>query len=538
MTANVSGERADIIARSVLFAIKNQNAREKRGGIREISALIQSDPNMKEILTPPSRGEQLLNDEVLSQKKELEAVRAELRKSLTTRRALTIQADTADRQAEKTKEFMLRAFLALMPYLASGKNRKLKNTFSQIQNLLKRRAPLHELDSVFQQLKTESIIDKLEFREDPAPAEKSSGLSLFKRSSGEADQSVGRFREKYLKIVDDLKAFLDPTGIKEIARIEKQLRNEVESYDLLETQNELKKLLKSYVHRVGLEREEIAGFILDIGERLSEIETKILHCATSLRETGEASARFATAIEEEMVYMQDAVDITDNLEGLKSKVMDSIGHIKEAIEHKRKNEWKHAQQSEEQMARLNKNIKRMKAEMASVEKRARRLEAEILVDSLTNIHSRRAYELYAEKQLQQYRKDGPIFSILLLDVDHFKEINERYGHRVGDICLKGLAQRISPLLEDSGFLARFEGDEFIILLPEALSPGGQKVAEKIRAHIEKTDFLHKKEQVKVTLSIGATEVAARDQSLGDFFGRAEKALYEAKEAGRNRVVFF
>ena len=66
---------------------------------------------------------------------------------------------------------------------------------------------------------------------------------------------------------------------------------------------------------------------------------------------------------------------------------------------------------------------------------------------------------------------------------------------------------------------------------------GQKVAERIRAYIEKTNFLHKKEQVKVTLSIGATEVASGDQSIGDFFGRAEKALYQAKEAGRNRVAF-
>jgi diguanylate cyclase (GGDEF)-like protein len=188
------------------------------------------------------------------------------------------------------------------------------------------------------------------------------------------------------------------------------------------------------------------------------------------------------------------------------------------------------------MSLLTENIKRMKLEIASARKRTKRLESELLKDPLTNIHSRRAYERHIEQKLKAYYRDQHGFSMLVLDIDSFKHINERYGHDVGDICLKGLSRRIIPLLGDTGFLARFEGDVFVIILQDAPLQDARKTAEKIRAHIEKTDFLHKKEQVRVTLSIGVAEAAPGDQSPADLFGRAESALFRAKEEGRNRVA--
>jgi len=536
MTANSSNERAVLIARSVLSGIRNLNAQGKGVGVEEISALIESDADMADLLVPPTQLEKYQKNEILRQRKEIDTLKDNLRSSVTKRRALIVQADTADRKAAKTKEFMLRAFLVLMPYLNPGESRQLKNTLSRIRELLKQKAPIHEIDGVFQQLKDGSLLDELEVPDDPTPAgKKSSGFALFKRSPGEPKNLLGSFKDRYLKVIDDLKSFLDPTGLKEIAEIEERLRSALESYDLLDVQKELRTLLKSYVHRVGIEREEVAGFILEIGERLSEIELKILHCTTSFRETGQVSAEFTTAIEQEMTSIQDAVDITKNLEELKSRVMGSIGQIKKAIEKKRKDEWKHAQQSEEQISILSNYIDRMKLEIDSAKKRAERLESEALLDPQTKTHSRGAYERRVEMELKRYQRDGISFSLLLLNIDGFKHINERYGHNVGDICLKGLARRIKPLLADADFLARFEGDLFAVILPAALSPDARKLAEKIRVHIEKTNFLHKKEQVKVTLSAGVAEVGPGDQSAEDLFERAAKALSRAKETGRNRV---
>jgi len=487
-------------------------------------------------LVPSSQLETFHKNEIQRQKKEIEGLKEELRSSVKKRRSLIAQADAADRQAAKTKEFMLRAFLALMPHLDSGKGRHLKNIFSKIRDLLKQRAPLRELDAAFQQLKDGTLMDGLEEPEEASPVEKKSGFSLFKRAPAEPESPVEGFKNRYLKIIGDLKSFLDHADLKELSEIEERLKNTLESYDLVDVQKELKKLLKSYVYRVGIEREEVAGFILEIGERLSEIELKFLHCSTSFQENGKAASLFTAAVEQEITSLQDAVDITKNLDELKSKVMGSIGQIKSAIVKKRNEEWKYAQQSEEQVAQLNENIKQMQLEIASAKKRTTRLESEILTDPLTSIHSRRAYELLAEKEWKRYQQDRRGFSLLLLNVDNFKLINERYGHDVGDICLKGLAKRIRALLEKGDFLARFEGNSFAVILPGAPAQAAQKTAEKIRGHIEKTNFIHKKEQVRVTLSIGAAEVGPADNSAGDLFGRVEKALFLAKEGGRNRVV--
>lgn len=533
-----SEDRAHIIARAALSAVIKLSTKEKPLDVEEMSAMIQSDPSMDEILAPVSEWKKFQKDQILRQKKEIETLEDQLQKISVKRRATVAELDAAERQVSRTRDFMHRAFLALIQYVNTGRNGQLENALARIQEMLKIRAPINELDTAFQQLKDSAFKSGLEMetREEAAPASKASGFAFLKHPHREPDSPLSRFRQKYLEIIDELKLFLDRTALKDIAEIEERLGSALGTYDLLEIQKELRMLLKAFVHRVGLEREQAADFILDIGKRLAEVERQILICTDSLRETGDAGARFTTAVEQEMTHMQGAVDVTKNLEELKSKVIDSIGTIKKAIEKKRKDEWERARKTDEEISSLHKSIERMKLEIASSKKRNERLEAEVLVDPLTQTHNHRAYEQRLEAELKRCQTHRRVFSILLLGVDRFKQINDRYGHPVGDICLKGIAGRIRPLLRDEDFLSRYEGDEFVMILPETPAQDAGMLAEKIRSHIEKTRFLHRKEKVRVTVSIGIAEVDPDNPSAGDLFGRAEKALYRAKEDGRNRAA--
>lgn len=534
-----SSDRAVIIARATLSAVRKLAAEKNNLNVEEISAMIQSDPSMAEILVPLSEWKKIQNDEIVRQKKEIESLKDKLQKNLTKRRAMIAQLDAAERQVSKIKDFMFRAFPVLIQHVNTGKNRQFRNALSRIRELLKKRAAVSELDDAFQQLKDCVFKNELDTQEEQASAAEipmeTTGRAFFKRPAGEGDSPLGRFRKKYRKMIDAIRFSLDKIALRDIAEIEERLRNALDTYDLLEVQKELRRLLKAFVHRAGLDRDQAAEFILEIGERLVEVEQQILFCTASLRETGEAGTRFTTEIEQEMTNMQGAVDVTKNLEELKSRVVGSIGIIKKAIENKRKQEWIQAQKADEEVSSLNKNIERMKLEIASAKKRTKRLETQVLVDPLTQIYNRRAYERRIEGELKRCRQDQFIFSILLLDVDRFKRINERYGHPVGDICLQGLASRIKPLLGKQDFMFRFEGDVFLVLLSGTSAQGAGKMAEKIRAHIEKTTFLHKKEQVRISISIGVAAVNPKEPSAEDLFGRAEKALYKAKAAGRNRV---
>ncbi len=531
-----SGERATIIAEAALSAIKKLDTEKKILSIGELASVIQFDPRMADILGLSTGLGQFQKDEILRQKKQIEDLKGQLQENITKRRAMIAQLDVAERQAVKINEFMFRAFPVLLKYVNAGENKQLKNTFSQIQGLLLKKAALHELDAAFQQLKDFALKEELETGKETEPAAESPDEASFKHPAHKPESLLNRFKKKYLKLVDHLKFYLDQAGLKDIAVIEQRLRSAIEAYDLLDIQQRLRDLLKAFVHRTGLERDQMAGFILEVGERLVEMERLFCLYTASLQKTGEAGTAFTAAIENEMTRIQDAVDVTKNLEELKSKVLGSIGLIKEAIEKKRKDEWEQAQKADEEMSSLNKSIERMKLEIASAKKRNKRLETEILMDPLTQIHSRRAYELRVEEEMKRYHQDRRAFSLLLLDVDNFKDINDRYGHPVGDGCLKGIVKRIRPLLKDVDFLSRFEGDEFVVVLPGSGVAAAGMVAEKIRAYIAKTAFLHKGEHVKVTISIGIAEAGPEDKSAAALFGRAEKALYRAKEAGRNRVV--
>ena len=153
------------------------------------------------------------------------------------------------------------------------------------------------------------------------------------------------------------------------------------------------------------------------------------------------------------------------------------------------------------------------------------------------MYNRRAYDKRIKEELQRFTRYGHPFSIVILDVDHFKSVNDLYGHAVGDLCLKEIIIRVQPMLRESDFLARFGGEEFVVLLPETERKGAGEAAEKIRQCIEKTEFLHRGDKVAITISLGVTQVTPDDQTPESLFTRVDQALYRAKNEGRNRVAY-
>jgi diguanylate cyclase (GGDEF)-like protein len=152
-------------------------------------------------------------------------------------------------------------------------------------------------------------------------------------------------------------------------------------------------------------------------------------------------------------------------------------------------------------------------------------------DPLTGVLNRRAFMEAAELELARCRRHGHVMSILLMDLDHFKQLNDTHGHLVGDQVLRDLVERIAPLLRRPDRLGRFGGEEFILLLPETNRDAAAVVAERIRAAVEAADKLP-----PYTVSIGVACNVVSDAGLDPLLARADTALYEAKEGGRNRVV--
>ncbi|MDB2704972.1 diguanylate cyclase [Pseudomonadota bacterium] len=157
------------------------------------------------------------------------------------------------------------------------------------------------------------------------------------------------------------------------------------------------------------------------------------------------------------------------------------------------------------------------------------------IDSLTGIKNRRYFYEISESILKiTYRTKEPL-SILMLDLDYFKAINDNYGHVIGDDILIYFANKIGSKIRKSDIFARYGGEEFVVLLPNTNIDGATKIAEKIRQNVENDTFVDGEVSIAITVSIGVAEVK-NEKLMRQLTQRVDGALYEAKESGRNKIV--
>ena len=162
------------------------------------------------------------------------------------------------------------------------------------------------------------------------------------------------------------------------------------------------------------------------------------------------------------------------------------------------------------------------------------------VDELTGLYNRRFVEEYARKLIAMARRQGHPLGIIMMDLDHFKEINDVYGHEVGDRVLRQFAKTVTRALREANVAARYGGEEFLVVLPETLPKGCLLVAERIRKAVERmvvpsgTD----KPLPQLTVSLGIAVYPEHGQGLEELLQASDKALYESKRAGRNRTTLY
>jgi diguanylate cyclase (GGDEF)-like protein len=155
------------------------------------------------------------------------------------------------------------------------------------------------------------------------------------------------------------------------------------------------------------------------------------------------------------------------------------------------------------------------------------------VDSLTKIKNRKAYDEKLKELVNLYKRYKTIFSIAILDIDDFKKVNDTYGHSVGDIALKDMAQVLKSSIRSSDMLYRIGGEEFVVIFPNTTLAKSKVVIEEIRKKV-KTDF-KVAENYTLTLSIGITEINSKD-SEDSIFGRIDTFLYHSKNNGKDKVI--
>ncbi len=282
------------------------------------------------------------------------------------------------------------------------------------------------------------------------------------------------------------------------------------------------------------EKAQLETLLQEMAQRLRQIDQGIHGAWERSQEGFRASRRLDTAVRQEMRGLSERSAGAGDVGTLRDWIRSSLEAIEAHLEAHRRADESREKELQAEVDRLRHTVTQLEGEVEEQRDRARTAREQSLRDPLTGCFNRLAYEERVRAEEARWRRYGSPLSIIVVDVDRFKSINDRFGHRAGDKVLKAIARIADSQIREVDFFGRYGGEEFVVLLPETPLAAAVKVAEKIRRSVEAFRFHTRGKPVPVTVSCGVAQFRPGD-TASSAFERADQALYRAKEAGRNRV---
>ena len=297
--------------------------------------------------------------------------------------------------------------------------------------------------------------------------------------------------------------------------------------------NDLVKLLLRIKEYSEAEQQDIDQFLLHIANQLSELNVIVTETNAAANSSVKSRNKLDQSVFTQIRELQVQAIKVKSLDILKENVNQCFKTIAAEIK-------AHHQQDQEQQQKFQDHMAELVNKMISLELESENLKAELKVihtqathDTLTGLSNRNAYNQRLKDEIARYKRYHTPLTMAIWDIDHFKNINDTFGHKAGDKVLALTANQLQESTRDTDFISRFGGEEFVMLLPNTDITLALKLAEDLRELITATGFNANGKAVPVTISCGLTEFVD-DDTEDSFFERADKALYEAKNTGRNR----
>jgi len=293
--------------------------------------------------------------------------------------------------------------------------------------------------------------------------------------------------------------------------------------------------LRAIIDGVNDEKGELESLIVDVTRQLTEISSVLNEEREAHLQGHEQARQLQSLMDHSVKQISISVDSVADVHQLKAAIHENLGAIKTGIQDFVHHDAERFKQSEARNGRLLEQIGALEKESEQLKLKLSEDRRKLMFDALTGARSRLSYEELLEQEMYRWRRYKEVFSFAILDIDHFKQINDNFGHNAGDKALKVVAQMMGRNIRKTDFLFRIGGEEFVLLLPKTNLPGSQPLVEKLRQSIGRMDFHFKQQKVEITLSAGLTTVAEGD-TAESIYERADKALYQAKHGGRNQLV--
>lgn len=279
---------------------------------------------------------------------------------------------------------------------------------------------------------------------------------------------------------------------------------------------------------------EFETYLQQLNERLEGFQSHLHEASAGHADNSSAARELDTQLREHVDGLQSSVQGAADVDSLKHILENRLeGLLVTMDEHKHERD-RREQELAGRLQGLSERVANMEQEALGYREHLEEQRQKALLDPLTGLPNRAAWSERVEREMLEWQAHGGHLAMAILDLDHFKRINDSYGHLAGDKVLKIVADQLRKRLRSHDFIARFGGEEFVLLLPQTSPAAAAQIAEVLRATVEACPFHFKGERVVITTSIGLG--AFRPGERGDqVLKRADAALYRAKESGRNRV---
>lgn len=275
-----------------------------------------------------------------------------------------------------------------------------------------------------------------------------------------------------------------------------------------------------------------ASYLNAVNQELADI-SQVIGGAAEHEENREARAKaWQASMFQEMTDLAEQTRDAGDLNQLKSMVSNRLGDIRQALRHYQQEEEENRKMS----GQLQELARRVRAMEAEAEKNRTMLEMQrqkALQDALTGLPNRAAYSERINSEYQRWLRYRHPLTLAICDIDHFKQINDTFGHQAGDRVLRFISRSIARRLREVDFFGRYGGEEFVFIMPDTTREQAFGALEKIRAAIAATQFNYQSRPMPITLSMGITQFVDGDR-IETALARADNALYIAKSNGRNR----
>jgi diguanylate cyclase (GGDEF)-like protein len=298
--------------------------------------------------------------------------------------------------------------------------------------------------------------------------------------------------------------------------------------ELQNTEQEIHALLADFLEDASKQKDKLIDLLHEVAVKLVETEKEfILSLITDHKSRQDVEEKFQQALVREVSDIGNSFTGSRDLDEIQALVFSKLSAIREAMVEKKTVEHQRLKETERKITKLQKRLGDNQKQLVNIQRVAEQ-------DPLTGIPNRRALWRRLAEQLERYNRYREQCSFIMMDVDHFKEVNDQYGHLNGDNVLQTIGQRLKDRLRKTDFFARYGGDEFSVILPYQELKEARLVAEELRKTVKLFEFIAGEAQVHVTLSLGVSEFKVGDH-LEDVIKRADEALYKAKQHGRDCV---